>query len=79
MSNNKDEKSKTDGGTGTIFPEDIDKLISECLEEGMEFVDIETGQVVSSVEELEAIHGTHQNSEEANSSVVDRDNTSDQI
>ena len=79
MSNNKDKKSKAeDTRTGPIFPEHIDKLISECLEEGMEFVDIETGQVVRSVEELEAIHETHQKIEEADSSVVDRDDTSDE-
>jgi len=79
MSNNKDKKSKTeDTRTGPVFPEHIDKLISECLEDGMEFVDIETGQVVRSVEELEAIHETHQKIEEADSSVVDRDDTSDE-
>ena len=78
MSNNKGGKSKTEGTrTGPIFPEHIDKLISECLEEGMEFVDIETGQVVRSIEELEAIHETHQTIEAADSSDVDRDDSSD--
>ena len=43
--------------TGRVSQE-LDALLTKCLDEGMEFVDVETGQTVTSNEELERISRT---------------------
>ena len=50
-------RSPRRASTGRVSQE-LDALITKCLDEGMEFVDVETGQTVTSNEELERISRT---------------------